>query len=142
MGEGHAMDSVREAARNVPLTNAEIEDHAQRTFQTYLAHLDRTYRDNPRDVEEEVEQLQLQADQLSDAGAALPRTIDPAVAQEMVEVEARTGATLERGSPTYERLAGAITRALLHATLGRRAAYRANSMSRRLPSAVCPRSIR
>ena len=115
-------DAFEKARGSVPLTNAEIEAQAQRVFSEFLSHLNQTYEDNPRDVDAECEELSLQADLFADAAKDLPSVINPTVAHEVVKIETRTGATLERGSETYNRLVKAISQALLHATLGRRAA--------------------
>ena len=115
-------DAFEKLRGNVPLTNAEIEEQAQRVFYEFLAHLEQIYRDNPRGIDVESEELAKQAELFAEAGAALPSVVDPWVAREVAKIEVRTGAALERGSPTRDRLVRAVSRALLHATLGRSAA--------------------
>lgn len=107
---------------SVPLTNAEIEDEAQRIFTEELAHLEAVYRERPTDLDTQNEELALQADQLTDASEAMRFKLHPTVVAAVAKIEARRGVVVEEGSPIHQRLTRAITRALFHAVQGRRAA--------------------
>ncbi|EJW11609.1 Integrase [Rhodovulum sp. PH10] len=101
---------------NIPLTSAEIEEHAQRAFQSHLVEMDRMGKDRHVGGSSELFELGQQLELLADAAAAGDFG---SVAREITEIEKRVGVEVPEGSREHRKLSEALMKAQYHAVMGR-----------------------